>query len=154
MLAGDPLQLGPVILSAVAKQNGLEMSLLERFTKTLELYARNTQQHPLNSGYDARAITMLVDNYRSHQAIIHVPSERFYNNELKSCADPALIEQFRAWSQLPQKEFPLIFHGIVGEDEREGNSPSWFNRSEAIVVLEYCKKLSQFKGLSVEYVDL
>jgi hypothetical protein len=22
---------------------------------------------------------------------------------------------------------PLLFHSIVGKDEREGNSPSWFN---------------------------
>jgi hypothetical protein len=26
---------------------------------------------------------------------------------------------------------PLLFHGLVGKDEREGNSPSWFNALEA-----------------------
>ncbi len=26
---------------------------------------------------------------------------------------------------------PLLFHGLVGKDEREGNSPSWFNELEA-----------------------
>lgn len=26
---------------------------------------------------------------------------------------------------------PLLFHGMAGKDEREGNSPSWFNALEA-----------------------
>jgi helicase MOV-10 len=25
---------------------------------------------------------------------------------------------------------PMLFHSIVGKDEREGNSPSWFNVQE------------------------
>lgn len=30
--------------------------------------------------------------------------------------------------------FPIIFHSIVGKDEREGSSPSWFNVDEVAVV--------------------
>lgn len=33
--------------------------------------------------------------------------------------------------------FPMIFHSIVGKDEREEQSPSWFNVHEALLVLKY-----------------
>lgn len=31
----------------------------------------------------------------------------------------------------------MIFHSIVGQDEREEQSPSWFNVHEAKLVLKY-----------------
>jgi helicase MOV-10 len=40
ILAGDPQQLGPVILSPLARQCGLELSMLERLAKWCPVYAR------------------------------------------------------------------------------------------------------------------
>lgn len=37
--------------------------------------------------------------------------------------------------------FPIIFHGVMGKDEREGNSPSFFNPEEAATVTAYLKQL-------------
>lgn len=37
--------------------------------------------------------------------------------------------------------FPVIFHGVIGKDERESNSPSFFNTSEIDIILDYLKKL-------------
>ncbi len=37
--AGDPMQLGPVILSPFSKRHGLETSTLERFVKTEPAYS-------------------------------------------------------------------------------------------------------------------
>jgi Peptidase family C54 len=34
-----------------------------------------------------------------------------------------------------------IFHGIVGKDERDKSSPSFFNINEATVVKKYCQDL-------------
>jgi hypothetical protein len=34
------------------------------------------------------------------------------------------------WDRLPNPAFPMVFHGVAGKDEREGNSPSWFNIME------------------------
>ncbi|KAG8517695.1 LOW QUALITY PROTEIN: Helicase MOV-10 [Galemys pyrenaicus] len=48
-------------------------------------------------------------------------------------------------------DFPIIFHGIMGKDEREGNSPSFFNPEEVATVITYLKKLlvpSSKKGKS------
>mgnify|MGYP002629106759 CR=1 FL=1 len=34
-----------------------------------------------------------------------------------------------------------MFHGVIGRDLREGNSPSWFNQEEIDVVVKYIQKL-------------
>lgn len=31
----------------------------------------------------------------------------------------------------------MIFHGVIGKDEREANSPSYFNSNEIDVVIGY-----------------
>ena len=35
----------------------------------------------------------------------------------------------------------MIFHGIVGEDQREARSPSYFNPEEAAMVVQYVQDL-------------
>ncbi len=37
--------------------------------------------------------------------------------------------------------FPVIFHGVPGKDERESNSPSFFNIFEIEIIVDYLKKL-------------
>ncbi|KAI0294856.1 hypothetical protein B0F90DRAFT_1820973 [Multifurca ochricompacta] len=44
-------------------------------------------------------------------------------------------------SILPKKGFPLIFHGVKGEERRTKRSPSYFNIVEASIVRDYCQKL-------------
>jgi hypothetical protein len=41
--------------------------------------------------------------------------------------------------------FPLLFHSLIGKDEQEGNSPSWFNQLEAKQVLHYIRELMQLR---------
>ena len=125
ILAGDPKQLGPIIRSTIAKSFGLEQSLLER------LYNR------IEDSNDNRLFTQLVENYRSHPSILEVPNTRFYKGKLIPKADKFVRENLQLWEYLPKKRFPLIFHGVQGEDCREGNSPSWFNAEECQLVKEY-----------------
>lgn len=44
------------------------------------------------------------------------------------------------------QDFPIIFHGVCGEDEREAKSPSFFNTAEIEVVVQYLQKLLQNQG--------
>ena len=44
---------------------------------------------------------------------------------------------------LPNPEFPVIFIGVQGVDEREGNNPSWFNTIEASEVVEVVINLTE-----------
>jgi helicase MOV-10 len=42
---------------------------------------------------------------------------------------------------LPKKGFPVIFHGVRGNQERTKSSPSYFNVFEASIIRNYCVKL-------------
>lgn len=44
------------------------------------------------------------------------------------------------------QDFPLIFHGVTGIDEREKSSPSFFNVAEVEVLMDYVRKLLQSHG--------
>lgn len=44
------------------------------------------------------------------------------------------------------QDFPLIFHGVTGVDEREESSPSFFNVAEVEVLMGYVRKLLELSG--------
>ncbi|NXB70157.1 SDE3 helicase, partial [Donacobius atricapilla] len=142
VLAGDPKQLGPVLTSPLAIQHGLGTSLLERLMLHNPLYKKSS------GGYDPQFITKLLWNYRSHEAILRIPNELFYDNELKVCESngPDVRNLYCTWEELPKKGFPIIFHGVCGEDQREAKSPSFFNTAEIEVLVHYLKKLLQSQG--------
>ncbi|XP_048877491.1 putative helicase mov-10-B.1 isoform X2 [Brienomyrus brachyistius] len=137
VLAGDPKQLGPVLQSPLAIQYGLGLSLLERLMQYNPLYQKEEQ----SGKFDSRFVTKLLQNYRSHPDILHIPNELFYDAELQVFADRKLRESCCQWEHLPQQGFPVIFHGAMGKDEREANSPSFFNAAEVHELIEYLKKL-------------
>ncbi|KAK6130159.1 hypothetical protein DH2020_036075 [Rehmannia glutinosa] len=136
VLAGDPMQLGPVVISRDAERYGLGTSYLERLFGC-ELYGSGNENF----------MTKLVRNYRTHEAILRLPSDLFYDGELLPCKEEN--SSFSAsWEDiLPNKEFPLLFIGIQGCDEREGSNPSWFNRIEASKVVEMIRVLIDQKGM-------
>ncbi|XP_072308203.1 putative helicase mov-10-B.1 [Eucyclogobius newberryi] len=142
VLAGDPKQLGPILRSPLALQYGLGTSLLERLMTQNELYQKTSD----SGHFDTRFVTKLLRNYRSHAAILKIPNELFYENELQVFADPWERENYCNWEHLPRKGFPIIFHGVLGKDEREANSPSFFNVSEIEVLMDYLVKLIKTQG--------
>lgn len=153
VLAGDPFQLGPVLQSHVASSYGLNISLLERLINR-PLYCRNEDKFADHGCYDPLLVTKLVNNYRSHPAVLGLPSAIFYHNELMPCADAAMRESLCQWEKLPNKGFPVIFHGVQGEDLREGNSPSWFNPVEAVQVTKYLQSLRSSDKFSIKLSDI
>ncbi|XP_043859479.1 helicase MOV-10 [Dromiciops gliroides] len=135
VLAGDPQQLGPVLRSSLTQKHGLGVSLLERLLNHNPLYQKGPK------GYNPLLVTKLLRNYRSHPHILHIPNNRYYDGELQAYADPRDRERYCRWEGLPNQGFPIIFHGVMGKDDREGNSPSFFNSEEAATVVSYLKKL-------------
>ncbi|NXG84323.1 SDE3 helicase, partial [Stercorarius parasiticus] len=142
VLAGDPQQLGPILRSPLAIEHGLGTSLLERLMLHNPLYKKSS------AGYDPQFVTKLLWNYRSHEAILRIPNELFYDSELKACEsiEPDVRSLYCTWDELPKKGFPIIFHGVCGEDRREATSPSFFNTAEIEVLVHYLKKLLQSRG--------
>ncbi|KAM3877752.1 putative helicase mov-10-B.1 [Diretmus argenteus] len=142
VLAGDPQQLGPILRSPLALQYGLGLSLLERLMRDNPLYQKSAD----SGHFDDRFVTKLLRNYRSHPAILKTPNELFYENELQVFADQSGREAFCSWEYLPKNGFPVVFHGVMGKDEREANSPSFFNVSEIEILVDYLIKLMQTQG--------
>ncbi|KAL7884849.1 hypothetical protein AOLI_G00076190 [Acnodon oligacanthus] len=135
VLAGDPKQLGPILRSPIAIKYGLGLSLLARLMTKNPLYRKG------ETGFNTRYVTKLLRNYRSHKSILKIPNEMFYDGELQPFADEFSTSLYCNWEHLPKRGFPVIFHGVPGKDERESNSPSFFNTSEIVVVVSYLKKL-------------
>ncbi|MPC69617.1 putative helicase mov-10-B.1 [Portunus trituberculatus] len=87
VLAGDPHQLGPVIRNpqcfssySLFKNCGLDKSYLERVMESAPYQPQPGQ------GFNAQVVTKLLNNYRSHAAILKEPNDIFYNSELKVMA--------------------------------------------------------------------
>nr|XP_043619142.1 probable RNA helicase SDE3 [Erigeron canadensis] len=143
VLAGDHMQLGPVISSKDAESYGLGKSYMERLCEST-FYNEGNQNY----------VTKLVRNYRCHQHILSLPSELFYEGELISCKEDDTLHPLTWKDILPNPEFPVIFLGVQGVDEREGNNPSWFNRIEASEVVEIIIDLIEKKGVKCQDIGV
>ncbi|NXI61172.1 M10L1 helicase, partial [Anseranas semipalmata] len=153
VLVGDPKQLGPVIKSKIAVAFGLNVSLLERLISR-DMYLRDEDAFSACGSYNPLLITKLIKNYRSHSALLALPSKLFYHKELEVCADTSVVTSLLHWEKLPRKGFPLIFHGVRGNETREGRSPSWFNPAEAVQVMQYCCHLAKNESIAVSVTDI
>ncbi|ETW81078.1 hypothetical protein HETIRDRAFT_385786 [Heterobasidion irregulare TC 32-1] len=145
VLSGDPKQLGPIIRSAVARHFQLDISYLERLMDR-EIY--DTRR-----GHGV-TIVKLTKNYRSHNAILKYPNERFYANELEPCADKKRTDFFLGSPLLVSSKFPIIFHAMAGKDDREASSPSFFNIEEISQVKAYVEALRADRRFGVSDQDI
>ncbi|KAI8622786.1 P-loop containing nucleoside triphosphate hydrolase protein [Chytriomyces sp. MP71] len=142
VVVGDPKQLGPIVRSGLAQACQYDISYLERLIDSCEAYQqRDDSEAASNRRYkNPHSIVRLQNNYRSHPAILELYSKTFYDGDLKECA--TLDNRISKLSWLPNRnEFPLVFHGVAGKDEREGSSPSWFNMDEVDIVIKYIRTL-------------
>lgn len=87
-------------------------------------------------------VVKLIQNFRSHPAILDFPNRQFYQGEIQPCRDEVITRSLKRMEDLPQRDFPLIFHGIVGKDQREGDNPSFFNAEKATLMKKYCTDLT------------
>ena len=69
-------------------------------------------------------------NFRSHEKLLKLPANLFYCGHLEAAADELAVNSLLQWPGLNKKGFPILFHGIIGQDLREGKSPSFFNLEE------------------------
>jgi len=81
-----------------------------------------------------------VKNFRSHASILQYPNDCFYKNDLEACGNQH-TNAFIGSTILPNPNYPIIFHAIPGLDQREANSPSFFNVDEVLQVKAYAEEL-------------
>lgn len=81
VVAGDIKQLDAVTKSENAKQLGFGTSFMEHLLER-PLYKRNAETNKFCEKY----IIQLIQNYRSHESILKIPNELFYNATLLASA--------------------------------------------------------------------
>lgn len=86
-------------------------------------------------------VVKLTKNYRSHDAILRYPNDRFYNGDLVPCGARSTVDSFIGCPLLVSKAFPIVFHAMSGKDDREASSPSFFNIEEVLQVKRYVERL-------------
>lgn len=127
IMAGDPKQMGPRFQNKSVQVHDLSKSIMERLSN-FSVYKEGE-----NRKYNC---VDLVENYRSHKAIIHFASKQFYGSTLKAMADPKLVNTLQSWSKLPNQKHPVLYHAVEGQDMRDSDSPSFYNLYEVAAVTE------------------
>lgn len=149
ILSGDPQQLGPSITSGEASSSGLSLSLMERLA--LHSYYKNA---------NAPFVT-LCQNYRSHPALLMMPSALFYFKDLEPCRKKKKEEDISyftrtpsySYTKIPQlkelphidSKWPFLFYPVRGT-EKHGYlenilTAGWFNPEEALVILTLVQRM-------------
>lgn len=104
VLIGDPKQLDAVTKSDWSIKMGFKTSWMEQLSET-SLYKRRTETGDFNQTF----ITQLIQNYRSHKAILKIPNELFYENSLKAIASPGSLNHFSVWTHFLNRHSEVIF---------------------------------------------
>lgn len=91
--------------------------------------------------YNTDYVSQLLDNYRSHPAILSYSNTQFYQSSLRAKASPAIINAAVNWSELPNKEIPIIFHSVMKPCRRDEDVESWYNYHEIDLIKKYLKML-------------
>lgn len=149
VMVGDQYQLGP---RTASKEPPIQQSMFERLLRR-PLY----QDHPLarsrQSGGAVPRLTKdmlpiirppftdLIRNYRSHPAIIALPSSLFYHDTLES--EAASTDSLLSWSRFEKRPFPVLFVDNHTPDEIEQDGGGWFNVGEADIALQHAASLLQ-----------
>jgi len=141
ILAGDPKQLGPSTRSSCASSNGLCLSLQERLMG-LSLYQPEA---------NFSVITKLLDNYRSHDALLRVPSELFYKGSLRCKASAKVTSLCKNFDLLHDGEnFPMMVYDVKdGTEHNKIDTPSFYNLQECWAVTKIIKALLSSDNVTI-----
>jgi AAA domain len=144
VLSGDHKQLGAIIRDKFCRKLGMEKSLMERLMDTDPKYQRNPK-------YNQQFVTQLVQNYRSHAAILQFSNENFYDSQLVAKCPPEVANNACGWDfLLHNKSFPLLFHTTRTPSVEVGMSLK--NEGEVNLLDNYVRVLLGF-GINGQKVD-
>ncbi|KAK9501718.1 hypothetical protein O3M35_012393 [Rhynocoris fuscipes] len=146
VLAGDPNQLGPVIISQIAKAYHLGESLMMRLMN-YPMYSRCFEN--VGNTIKPKVATMLRKNYRALPTLVNLLSDLFYKNQLEAMMSTVKSREAEILNILKSTSFGtsgsnLIVIKVNGKEEYlHGEKNSFWNIMEAsrisVIVLELYK---------------
>ena len=146
VMAGDQHQLGPRTYDRF--NTTLHVSLFERLSQ-LALYADHplSRSHTFNqkslSGMINPPFANLIRNYRSHPAILAVPSSLFYNDSL--IPEAGQNNDISSYAEWRGRRWPVLFDCNTGVDDCEdikiASGGGWYNASEGETAIGHAAKL-------------
>ncbi|KAL8774581.1 MAG: hypothetical protein Q9209_000954 [Squamulea sp. 1 TL-2023] len=151
MMAGDQYQLGPRIYNA---STTLRISMFERLSNEgiFADHPQARQSHRRLGPFEQMLrppFVHLTRNYRSHPAILAIPSALFYADTLiPEASDTDELESWETWGG---KRWPVLFACNRGVDECENIhvvGGGWYNVREAEKAISYAQDL-----LGTEYIE-
>lgn len=89
-------------------------------------------------------IARFTNNYRSHPEIFKYSNETFYDKSMDSMVSAQDYKLAMKWKQLPNPDFPIIFHSVKAESMGNHDGLSWNNADEVDLVLAYVENLLKF----------
>lgn len=151
VMAGDEHQLNP---RTYDRSTALHVSLFERLSKTTPFHS-----HPLARKNMSRSshypmlrppFANLIRNYRSHPAILAVPSSLFYANTL--IPEATHVGDLQSWSGW-HGQWPVLFACNDGMDDCEDVKSvggGWYNTSEATKAIAFAGSLLKSGMISIQ----
>ena len=88
-----------------------------------------------------RVVTKLVRNYRSHAALLELPSRISYDSELVECADRQVTGSMGHWDELVSDGFPLLFYGCASAHSLYRIDPGSAHPSSSYRNVTECEKV-------------
>ena len=143
VMAGDQHQLNPW---TYGRSITLHISLFERLSE-MPVYAshplarKNLHRIPSRLPMLRPAFVNLIRNYRSHPAILAVPSSLFYDNTL--IPEASQTDSLSPWTGWQGRRWPVLFACSAGADECEDirSVGGWYNLREAQKAISYALHL-------------
>lgn len=123
------------------------VSLFERISNSPlydahPLARRNLWQSPQEAQTIRPPFVNLIRNYRSHPAILAVPSSLFYTNTL--IPEATQTDSLRSWNGWRGRGWPVLFacnSGIDALEDVRSNAGGWYNLSEAEKAIAYAQDI-------------
>lgn len=94
-----------------------------------------------NGTHDKNYVTQLLDNFRSHPAILQFSNVLFYNSKLRAKLQEPEKSFGTRWNLLVNRKFPVLFHCNKSPSQVARGGTSSFNDGEVALVRFYVDSL-------------